>query len=130
MEVAFGAKGTVKSSTVSENECNVPVCVTNTEEQASGVLFYESAAGSGVTSSTISANDLGAYYASASSVVPPKAALTLTKDVFTSNRYEGVLLEEGKAALKNVVINGTGKVVEAMHDSRRVRKMLERSSGT
>jgi rod shape-determining protein MreB len=28
------------------------------------------------------------------------------------------------------VVNGTGKVVEAMHDSRRVRKMLERSSGT
>jgi rod shape-determining protein MreB len=28
------------------------------------------------------------------------------------------------------VVNGTGKVVEAMHDSRRVRKMLERSSRT
>jgi rod shape-determining protein MreB len=28
------------------------------------------------------------------------------------------------------VVNGTGKVVEAMHDNRRVRKMLERSSRT
>jgi len=28
------------------------------------------------------------------------------------------------------VVNGTGKVVEAMHESRRVRKMLERSSRT
>jgi len=109
VEVAWGAQGIVKSSHVSGNECNVGSCGA-TGEQASGVLFYQAAAGSNVTSSTVSGNDMGVYYASGSATVPASPDVTIAKDAITSNRYEGVLLEEGKASLTNDKINGTGRV--------------------
>jgi hypothetical protein len=111
IQVSFGAKGTVNSSTVSGNECNAGSCsASNIEEQATGLLFFEAATGSKVASSTLKENDIGAYYASGSATVPITPDLTLSKDVFTNNRYEGVVLEEGKAALKTDTINGSGNV--------------------
>jgi hypothetical protein len=109
VEVAFGAKAKIKSSTVSGNECNVASCGAN-GEQASGMLFFEAASGTSVTGSTITENDLGVYYASGSKTVPASPDLVISKDVMTSNRYEGVYLEEGKALLKSDVINGSGLI--------------------
>jgi len=109
IEVAFGAKGTVGTSSIAGNECNVPSCV-SLAEQAAGVLFFESALGSKVSGSTIKENDIGAYYASGRSTVQATAEFTLSKDVLTSNRDEGVLLEEGKALLSADTINGSGRV--------------------
>src|SRR5205823_12341722 len=54
--------------------------------------------------------DLGMYYASGSNAVPATPDVTASKDILTSNRYEGVLLEEGKASLVNDTINGSGRV--------------------
>jgi hypothetical protein len=122
IEVAFGASGKVKSTSVVGNECNVGSCGA-TGEQASGVLFFGAAAGSTVSSSTIKENDLGVYYASDSVAVPSSADVTMTGDVLTSNRYEGVVLEEGKAGLKSDTINGSGRVgielfqVEGQHSA-------------
>ncbi|HEY1833895.1 MAG TPA: right-handed parallel beta-helix repeat-containing protein [Solirubrobacteraceae bacterium] len=110
VEVAFGGKGTIKSSSVSGNECNVAVCSESVEEQASGVLFYQAAQGSSISGSAVKENDLGVYYASGSATEPATAQVSISKDVLTSNRYEGILLEEGKAALKSDTINGTGRV--------------------
>jgi hypothetical protein len=110
VEIAFGGKGVVKSSTISGNECNLlPECEV-TAEQAAGVLFYQAAPGSSVSSSTISENDLGIEYTSFSASVPASPEVTMTKDVLTGNRYDGVVLEEGNAALSNVTINGSGRV--------------------
>jgi hypothetical protein len=110
VEVAFGGpKATIKSSTVTGNECEVASCGA-TGEQAAGVLFYEAASGSSVVKSTIKENDSGVYYSSGSAVEPAAAQVKLTKDVLTSNRYEGVDLEEGKAALIGDTINGSGRV--------------------
>jgi hypothetical protein len=109
VEVAFGAKGTITGSTVGGNECNVGSCGAR-GEQASGVLFYQAAAGSKVSSSSIEANDLGAYYASGSSTVPATPQVSLVNDVFTANRYEAVELEEGKASLSKDTIAGPGRV--------------------
>jgi hypothetical protein len=106
---AWKGKATVASSTVSGNECNVGSCGA-TGEQASGVLFFEAAKGSSVVSTTVKENDLGVYYASGSATVPATPDLTVSKDVLTSNRYEGVLLEEGKAKLTSDTINGSGRV--------------------
>jgi nitrous oxidase accessory protein NosD len=106
---AWRGKATVTSSTISGDECNVGSCGA-TGEQASGVLFFEAAKGSSVTSSTVEESDLGVYYASGSATVPATPDLTVTKDVLTSNRYEGVLLEEGKASLVSDTINGSGRV--------------------
>jgi Right handed beta helix region len=112
IEVAYGAKGTIKSSVISGNECSIPgVCsAEDLENHGSGVLFYQAAAGSGIASSTIKENDDGAYYSSGSATVPSSADVTFSKDVFTNNRYEAFQIEEGKSALTSDTINGSGLV--------------------
>jgi hypothetical protein len=112
IEVAFGAKGTVSDTTISGNECEVAgVCSsTSLEEQATGLLFFGAAAGSKVSGSTISGNDIGAYYASTSPTQPTKPELKLLSSHLTGNRYEGAVLEEGDAALTRDTITGAGEV--------------------
>jgi hypothetical protein len=109
IQIGFGAKGIIKTTTVTGNECNVASCGAS-GEQASGVLFYEAASGSSVTNSKIENNDDGVYYASASATVPATPDVTFTKDFLTSNRYEAADLEEGNSTLKSVTINGSGRV--------------------
>jgi hypothetical protein len=110
IQVGFGGEGTIKSTTVSGNECNLPSICGASGEQASGVLFYGAAPGSSISSSTVKENDLGAYYGSASKTQPAAPEVTFTKDVLTSNRYEGFVLEGGKALLSKDTINGSGDV--------------------
>ena len=109
IEVAYGGQATVKSSTVTGNECDVASCGAE-GEQASGVLFYGAAAGSSLSGSAVSENDLGVYYASASATVSPTPEVVVAKDLLSSNRYEGVDLEEGHASLSGDTINGSGRV--------------------
>jgi parallel beta helix pectate lyase-like protein len=109
IEVAYGAQGSVKSSTISGNECDVASCGAS-GEQASGALFYGAASGSNVTSSTLTENDLGAYYDSTSATQPSSPEVMFTKDVLTSNRYEGFVLEQGKALLSRDIVDGSGDV--------------------
>jgi hypothetical protein len=109
IQISFGGKGTVKGTMVSGNECNVAGCGA-TGAQAAGVLFYEAAAGSKLMSSTMSGNDMGVYYASGSATVPASPDVTISKDVLSSNRFEAVALEEGKASLMSDTINGSGRV--------------------
>ncbi len=109
VQISFGGVGTVQSTTISGNECNEEACGPQ-GSQGAGVLFYEAAAGSKLTSSTVSANDMGAYYASGSSTVPASPDVTINKVKFNGNRYEGVALEEGKALLSSDTINGPGRV--------------------
>ena len=109
IEIAFGGSGSVKGTNVSGNECDVASCGA-TGEQASGVLYYEAAPGNKLSGSTIQQNDLGVYYASGNATVPASPDVTVTKDTLTSNRYEGVYLEEGRALLSADTINGSGLV--------------------
>ncbi len=109
VQISFGGTGTVQGTTISGNECNVEACGPQAS-QAAGVLFYEAAAGSKITSSTVSSNDMGAYYASGSSTVPASPDVTISKVKFNGNRYEGVALEEGKALLSVDTISGPGRV--------------------
>jgi hypothetical protein len=74
------------------------------------VLFYEAATGSSVSSSTLEENDIGAYFGSTSEAISSFPEATFTKDVLTSNRYEGFVLEQGKALLSHDTINGSGNV--------------------
>lgn len=106
VQVAYGAKGVIKASEITGNECDEVAVCGATHEQASGVLFYEAAAGSSIASSRVNENDLGIYYSEGGG----SASLALAKDRLTSNRYEGVYLEEGDAALDAVTINGSGRV--------------------
>jgi Right handed beta helix region len=114
IEVAFGGQGTVKGTTVTGNECNVGVCGPE-GSQGSGVLFYQAAPGSGVTRSTLGQNDMGVYYASGSATVPATPDVSITKNHFAGNRYEGIALEEGKAVLTTNTISGPGLIGIALY---------------
>jgi hypothetical protein len=105
VEIAYGAKGVIKGSEITDNECEVVSCGA-TGEQASGVLFYEAAAGSSIASSHVNENDVGVYYSEGGATAP----VALSKDRLTSNRYEGIQLEEGDASLRAITINGSGRV--------------------
>jgi hypothetical protein len=112
IQVSEGAQAKIKAVKVSGNDCDAAVCGPTeiSQQQATGLLFFGAAAGSSVTSSTLSENDTGAYYISESATQPASSELLLSKDTFSNNRYEGVTLDQGKAALKGDTINGTGNV--------------------
>jgi nitrous oxidase accessory protein NosD len=112
IEVAFGASGQIKGTTVSANECSLAgVCsASDLEEQATGVLFFGAASGSSVSGSMIAGNDIGVYYASTNPTQPTSPEVKVTKDVLASNRYEGVVLEQGDASVTGDTINGGGEV--------------------
>lgn len=102
----------IKASKISGNECDHAACGSEgfSQTQSTGLLFYGAAPGSNVSSSTISGNDIGAYYDSESASQPASAELVLSKDAFSSNRYEGVALDQGEASLKSNTISGPGEV--------------------
>jgi hypothetical protein len=102
----------IKASKISGNECDHAGCGSEgfSQTQSTGLLFFGAAPGSNVSSSTISGNDVGAYYVSESETQPASPELVLSKDAFSENRYEGVALDQGKAALKSNTISGPGEV--------------------
>ena len=112
IEVAYGAEGTVSATTISGNECQLEGVCSSTalQEQATGLLFYGAAAGSKVSGSTSSGNDIGAYYASTSPTQPTRPELKVSSSHLTGNRYEGAVLEEGDASLTRDTITGPGEV--------------------
>ncbi len=112
IEVAFGGQGTVKGSTISGNECELAgICSSSDlENQADGVLFYAAAAKSSVTGSSVSDNDLGVYYSSGSATEPSSPQVKIAGNRLTDNRYEGILLEEGRASISSDTIGGTGEL--------------------
>ncbi|HTZ88253.1 MAG TPA: right-handed parallel beta-helix repeat-containing protein [Solirubrobacteraceae bacterium] len=112
IQVSGGAVAKIKSVNVSGNECDNAACGPDgfSQTQSTGLLFFGAAPGSTVTSSTISGNDIGAYYISEAASQPSSPELALNKDVFSGNRYEGVALDQGDASLKSDTINGPGEV--------------------
>ncbi len=107
IQISYGSKGTIKSSTVEGNECNVASCGVE-GEQASGVLFYEAGAGSTVTSTEINKNDLGFYYLAEAATQPAAPETTLSKDTFNENRYEAIGLDQGWVEITKDNLNGPG----------------------
>jgi hypothetical protein len=112
IQVSEGGTAKIKSSKVSGNECNHSSCGPEgfSQTQSTGLLFFGAAPGSSVSSSTIGGNDIGAYYLSESAKQPGSPELTLSKDAFSANRYEGMVLDQGDALLKSDTITGPGEV--------------------
>jgi hypothetical protein len=112
IQISDGATGVIKSSTITGNECDHPSCGPDslTSSQSTGVLFYGAASGSSVVSSTVNGNDNGIYYFSQSPTEPSSPEVLVSKNTFTSNRYEGVVLDQGIASVNNNKVNGTGNV--------------------
>ncbi len=112
IQVSNGALGAISSSSVSGNECDHSSCGADafTDYQATGVLFYGAASGSKLTSTTLEGNDIGVYFDSESPTQPSSAEVTIQKDAFSNDRYEGIALDKGDASVKNDTIAGTGDI--------------------
>ncbi|MBV8463676.1 MAG: right-handed parallel beta-helix repeat-containing protein [Acidimicrobiales bacterium] len=112
IEVAFGAKGVIRSATVSGDQCQLPgVCGPDAQNdtQASGVLFYGAAPGSSLSKSTISGNDMGVYYGSTAATEPGTPEVTISGNHFSGGgAYEQVELDQGVATISHNVIDGSG----------------------
>lgn len=112
IQVSNGASATIKASKVSGNECDHSSCGPDglSQYQATGVLFLGAAPGSSVASTELAGNDIGTYYFSEAAKQPASPELTLSKDSFVGNRYEGVVLDQGDALIKGGTITGPGNV--------------------
>jgi len=103
IQVSYGASGTIKSSAISGNECDVAVCGSNslTETQSAGVLFYGAANGSSVSNSTIDGNDMGVYAESSQESEPTSSQILVSSNTLENDRYESVLISQGWVTVKN-----------------------------
>lgn len=112
LQVSNGAVAKLSSLTIAGNECDNASCGSDAlaQTQATGILFDGAAPSTAINDTSLIENDAGAYYFSASEAQPSRPEVTLTKDVFTSNRYEGVVLDQGKAAVNTGIIRGTSNV--------------------
>jgi hypothetical protein len=111
IQVSNGAQASITSSTISGNECDNANCGSNafTATQATGVLFYGAARGSTLTGSTLKENDIGAYFVSLHPI-EHTLEVTISQDVVSGDRYEGVALDQGDASVKSDTISGPGDI--------------------
>ena len=104
IEYLSDAAGTVSGSTISGDECNVPgACGPDpfTQSQGTGILLFATGPVT-VSGNTITANDTGITYFLSDSGVP-----TISGNVLSGNRFQGVLLEQGTANLTGNTISGS-----------------------
>ncbi len=110
IQISDGAIGHITGSTITGDECNYPgSCGPNglTQYGGAGFLFYAAAAGSGVSSSTISGNDEGIYYSADPAAGAPKApGVTIANDTLINDRYQGIQLDQGDASIVGTSITG------------------------
>jgi len=111
IQISNGGYATISHTTVSGNECNNSTCGANalTDYQATGVLFYGAKKGSSIVSSTLTHNDIGAYFYSTRATLSSSAEDSLKFSTVLNNRYEGVVLDQGRHLLASDRIQG-GKV--------------------
>jgi hypothetical protein len=108
IQISNGAFGAIAGSTITGNECDDPsVCGSDMlyDTQSVGVLFYGPAPGSSVTASKIDNNDEGVYNEEDSPRAPALPVVSINGDTL-SNRYEGVVLDQGWAAITGDSISG------------------------
>jgi hypothetical protein len=99
IQISNGALGTIVAAKITGNECDYDapvVCGPDgfNNTQAAGVLFYGAAAGSSISASTISGNDLGVYSFDANPTAPSSPVVSILANSL-ANRYEGVVLDQG-----------------------------------
>jgi hypothetical protein len=110
IQISDGAVGSITTSTISGNECDASGCGSNgLDDQATGVLFYGAGAGTSLTKSTLTGNDLGVYYLSLAASEPTSPEVSISGNTFSSNRYEGVQLDQGKASVTKNTVQGSGE---------------------
>jgi len=108
LQVSRGAAATLHHNTVSGNRCDHPTaCGSNIDQdQATGIMLYHPGTGTVVTGNISSNNDIGFYNTNAIGSTPA----TVEANYLTSNRYEGIFLEQGNLALTNNEISGSSNM--------------------
>jgi hypothetical protein len=134
IQVSDGAVADISYSTVTGNECsdNAAPCGSNglNDTQSAGILFYAAVKGSVVSHSVISDNDMGVYYsANPASGTVKRPQVTLTGDQFTDNRYEGILLDQGAAAIDSCDFTHGNVGIEAIQYSSQTAGSFSAATG-
>jgi hypothetical protein len=96
IQIGFGAVGTVSHNIVSGNECTLAsVCGPNyvTQTQSTGILTYQSGAGTVVTDNTASGNDVG--------ILDAADTVKLANNHLQNNGDEGMYLNDGAYEASN-----------------------------
>jgi hypothetical protein len=101
IQVSRGAIAKITESSFTGNECTVASCgnanAGQLEEDGAGVLFYEQAPGSSVSTSNISENDLGVSHISGTETNKPQTSAL--SDTFVKDRYAAVMVGQGYLAV-------------------------------
>jgi parallel beta-helix repeat protein len=99
--VVVSAAVSIANNTVSGNECNHASCGADpvNDTQSCGILLIDPASGTAVSGNTISGNDIGVY--NSSSITTP-----ISGNQLSGNRYEGILLDQGDAAVASNSVQG------------------------
>ena len=101
IQVSDGAVGSVTGNQVSGHECDHPTCGADivNDYQSVGILLAAAGSGTIVSNNTVSGNDIGIYNWA-------DAPTTIGGNAVHSNRFEGIVLDEGDAAVSLNDIQG------------------------
>ena len=109
----MGAAAAILNNTISGNECGAPSCGPDlfSDDQSAGVLVLDAPGTVQVTNNDILSNDVGIHGAAPS--------LTVSGNELTSNRYEGIILDEGSSSvtLNRIDAGNIGIAVVSFTDS-------------
>lgn len=99
--VQSGAKATISHTTVSGNECENASCGSDalSDYAADGVYFYEAGAGSGITTSKLTGNDVGVE-----AFDPGSAGPSISHDRLIDDRWASVDISAGAAKVDRDVM--------------------------
>ena len=109
IQVSDGALATVSGNTVSDHRCDHSSCGSDfvNDYQSIGILIFDAASGTSVSGNTVSSNDLGIYNLA-------EDPTTISDNEVTSNRFEGIVLDQGDAAVTGNTVQGGNIAVLAV----------------
>jgi nitrous oxidase accessory protein NosD len=114
VQISRSAGASVTGNSVLSNECDAPSCGPDpaTDTESAGILLFQpDAATTTLSSNTIAGNDMGVYNLQTDT---DTGTATIASNVILSNRYVGVFLDQGHAALNaNYIIGPSNVGVEA-----------------
>jgi hypothetical protein len=118
IEIADGALGLITGSKVRGNECGdvAAGCGPDglSDVQSTGVLFYNAAPGSQLSSSDLTGNDIGVYFLAPSA---QHTGAVISHDKIHGNRYEDAVLDQGKAGIDHSVLSGGNVALQLLQYS-------------
>ena len=103
IQISRGATATLIDNTIEGNLCDHVSCGpdADSQNQSAGILLYQSGDVT-IQNNTITNNDLGLY----SLLANPASTASVTQNIFTDDRYESILADQGSLDLQDNTITG------------------------